>query len=895
MQRAPLVQGQIIPEYIHVSRDEILARAQQHISSMSLPILKEFQEGASPVKDDAMESFKIAEESEDEASRVKKKLLEWVTGVAPAVGANILPEIRERVWRTENELKIAHHLAARKIQARWKVFWQRKRYITYSLGRVRHKETLKTTSFSLWHRVKLQRPGARYLLSFWCIQWRVETSRRQIAREKGKDLRNIWLTVQGKRHLKAWLKCGSALRLLRIKRGNRGMEPWKAYRNDEKIWQDQRKRCKMNFIYMAFRVLYFWAQSSKKLRRRAFKLFRLEEESINTFNMPIERFRGTGLLFNCQNILESFQRRDWYERRTTRNQYIRLAPRCLDQWKRLTVAGKKTRFAANRYDMTIMKVAIEGFGWLTAKDEHGERLKIFEDSEEEAEDEAGKNLQTDRVKQLETDIETLADLVDHEHRENMRRSVKEEKRKMLIKIKFDALRKERELVQSMPQDYTNDIAWLEEEILRRDDQYIQKQKETIAFFTNTKVEEGELWEKAVDRIRILFYRGTEILTRVFDKAQLERELDVFYICWCMIRRPAFNIRMKRIFNKAQIRRLLVICAWHHKMDRSIHKYRPLRVLYSWWLQWLKLVEYNYLYTTPQLKEQVRRKYELQARLSDELRAMVDRRPAGDIPSKKQMFDKMILVFTSWLEVQVRRQAARNVVLLSKKRLDMILMHKIFQFLKHNISWRSFPKRESSRPYMEIAAAMDIRIWKKCFYAGKNYADLVGKVEIRRKRWNMMLVRESNRLAPLLTARREVIDQRLVQEEKLLIRYCAEEEEEEEDDAQYSSGITLSAEFPPQYLGTVMNLRRSEILKLIEACDELARKARHEFDSTNIAFRLSEWLFKIRCTYLPRLNARGLPRSSRYWQHIRELFAAARACHAQFNINQMSVTHGSIPG
>ena len=72
--------------------------------------------------------------------------------------------------------------------------------------------------------------------------------------------------------------------------------------------------------------------------------------------------------------------------------------------------------------------------------------------------------------------------------------------------------------------------------------------------------------------------------------------------------------LRRVFNRAHIRRLLRICVFHLRMKRSIYKYYPLRLRLYAILRWFKFVEGQYLHTTPGLKGAVRRRQDLNFKL-----------------------------------------------------------------------------------------------------------------------------------------------------------------------------------------------------------------------------------------------------------------------------------------
>ncbi len=70
--------------------------------------------------------------------------------------------------------------------------------------------------------------------------------------------------------------------------------------------------------------------------------------------MPLDRFRGYGRLFNCEELLERFREKDWIERRVLRMCYVRLAPRVIENWCTAVEDRKMRRYATLRCHQTLL-------------------------------------------------------------------------------------------------------------------------------------------------------------------------------------------------------------------------------------------------------------------------------------------------------------------------------------------------------------------------------------------------------------------------------------------------------------------------------------------------------------------------------------------------------------
>lgn len=315
------------------------------------------------------------------------------------------------------------------------------------------------------------------------------------------------------------------------------------------------------------------------------------------------------------------------------------------------------------------------------------------------------------------------------------------------------------------------------------------------------------------------------------------------------------------------------------MARSIYKFRPLRVLYSCLLKWLKVMEDSFKVTSPGLKARVRRRYELRQGLSEQLELEHQQRPlSSPHMSVAEMLANLNLVFAAWTETTCNAAAYRAVAGLMATRGRGRLLARAFEFL-----WLGKARRtgdleaetgEQAEPcFVAANAAADLAVWRKCFFTGTRYATVLRKATEMRKRLALKLVKGSVRLAPLLWERREKVLARLEHEKRLLIRQF-DHSESQVPDKGIGNGITLTGNYPAKYWSTVLNLRRSEVLVLLDACDALAQRVHRSFGVT-VGYALSRWLFRVRCNHLPELKDRSVSADKGYWRHIKELFQHAR--------------------
>jgi len=872
---SPSFKGRMSP----LGRSPTLRNQRGSVSSVSSPGV--LGEGAArprtPMSPLPMSSAAGSEaESVLDPRTVHGKLLVWAIGAHTGVASHALLDVRDRIWREQQASERRNDAAARKVQRNWRRYRHRKKFLWYRHSRAARVAARVRAIFSLWRRVIVQRPESRSVCSQFLIAWRVHVCELHIAAQKAADLSMIWGTVSGKRNIRAWRRhCGIERHRLRLDRW-RIFGPWVRYVELIRRREDLRKKNMNKFLHHAIRALYFWARCAAKCRKRAYNLFRYFEDSLDQLSMPLARFPGHhACVFMCGYMLELWQWKDMRERKIMRASYVRLAPVVISRWSLAVDLNKRTRYARVHDQRQLLRRCVRRM-----KDNAEQCIEERMNKEENKGGRRRSSLKRDQGAMAAAaaafegdkrdDMNALAELVDHEEKEVLRRRIKEEKRKLVVRMRFEQLKRESEVLRTLPDQHDESMRRLDDMLRERDKQQHHRLQDERKVLRDEAKNDMEAWNRAVEAYKKLLTDAFGILTRVFDNAQAEWSAGIFYACWCYIRKSAGRVRIRRVIHRTHIQRLLAICARHRRMEKSIHKYRPLRVKMGVWRKWLRMVEGQYLDTTIGLKTIVSRARTLVLKISQIYFDL------GRLLSVHEACQKMHVLMALWVESVHMTKARREVTHLWRMRRAVRTLHRCFDFLKNRVMWRARLKRPEAleKPWVERNATADLHMWKKKFFTGKNYAQVLRGIENQLKSKFVLMVKGSTRLGPLMTERRQTVEQRCLVEQRMLL---LELDDIERREAQAGGQRRLlTSPFPMQHWGTVLNLRRNEIMVLLDRCDRLARVARREFDNAKVAFALSEWFFKVKCNGLPSIDDAELTRDKAYWTNIKNLFQLSRS-------------------
>ena len=178
-------------------------------------------------------------------------------------------------------------------------------------------------------------------------------------------------------------------------------------------------------------------------------------------------------------------------------------------------------------------------------------------------------------------------------------------------------------------------------------------------------------------------RATDMMGDLLEKAHQAHRARRFRICWRTLCKPAFRVRIRRVLNRAQIKRLLNICFQFLKMERSIYKYYPLRVKFYAMLRWFKQVEFKYQHTSYGLKTRVRRRQDLYMALDRALRAFIGAQTFARTPNRQE-FHTLSFVILRWKEHAQSVIARREVMRLFHRRRAIHVASRCFDFMKHGV-------------------------------------------------------------------------------------------------------------------------------------------------------------------------------------------------------------------
>jgi len=796
------------------------------------------------------------------------KLLSWSIGLEGGDVASVaLPDFKERVWDDVRDYYEYMKVSAGVIQKEWKRYRAQSRYERYKKGRKAHDLGVQEEFYSLWARVHLQRPNVRIVCSQFMIGWRVYVRECQIAEDKAQDLANLWNVVVIKRNLKEWSWICSIERHARCLYYRRHWLDVLEWTRFQLAWKRMRRRLQGKFLYHAYRALYFYARCSAKTKARAFRLFRYFDESVAELGMPLARFPGYHQLFYCDDVLERFREKDAVERKIMRLSYTRLMPKVVDRWSTYVDSCKKTRYSIQH---SIKRIQRRGLLQLKAnademaeqRERDADRVRTITGFDEAsraagAADDGPSN-----------EMDNLAELVDHEEREQLRQMVKEEKRKLIIRMRFEQLRKESEVLRLLPAKFDESMRLLDRELNERDKRWQAKLNDERKLIRDEAKADLTTWNKTVDSYRKVLSDATDILTGVMDRAEADHSADVFYGCWCHLRKAAAHVRLRRVVHRNYLQRLLGVCSRHRRMEKSVHRYYRLRIKWVWWLRWLRMIEHHYKETTPGLKVSILRRRALALRVSDTLA------PIGRLLTLPEACKRLDVTFYLWLERVHTVFSRREVTHLWRMRRAVRVVHRCFDFLKNRIIWSGRAKAIAAgeKPWVERNASADLYIWKRKFFSGVAYAEMLRQIEEKLKKKFMSMVKGGVRLPQLISDRRAEVEKKCVLEQKLLLKTL------DEIDSSSSSGAAsvFAGSFPVKHWGTVLNLRRNEVLCQLDRADALARRARRDFDSARVAFYLSDWMFRASTVGLPVLGDKTLTNDKKYWIEVKNLFQMARS-------------------
>ena len=184
------------------------------------------QDGAAPYA--LLSEFKL------DPAHVKEILRLWARGDTnfnnKVPKCRLLPDAKTIVWKQEMHRLQHENSAAVYMQSAWRKYIRRKKFLIYTINKMLKKQRQMMKIVAVWLRVAQQRerehpPGSsvRGLMSYWLIRLRVTVRQRQIARDKARDLIDMWGVVWAKRVLRCWAvvaRISGMDRHRRIWRGN---------------------------------------------------------------------------------------------------------------------------------------------------------------------------------------------------------------------------------------------------------------------------------------------------------------------------------------------------------------------------------------------------------------------------------------------------------------------------------------------------------------------------------------------------------------------------------------------------------------------------------------------------------------------------------------------------
>jgi hypothetical protein len=373
------------------------------------------------------------------------------------------------------------------------------------------------------------------------------------------------------------------------------------------------------------------------------------------------------------------------------------------------------------------------------------------------------------------------------------------------------------------------------------------------------------------------------LLRAYNKvlAEVGREYTAELARRCLnaLKGPLRERRATALRNKWKLRRWLRVCARLNAFDRSMHRYRRLRLLHRCLWGWLYATADSLARMEPGLSAHLQRRahrVRLYSRLLEAGRS--DRCPR--------------CLFARWLEWTNLRVTRRSIVRCSLARIDASLLGRVFHAWTSALALKragadgcasdapdallqAAPPPPSA---LEMRFASELHRWSNKVMRPETYAGWLR----RKNRWARKRSRRLAKEAPMRVG--------LIQ-----IQGSIRERIQLEADLHFDEQKKEAGAIPPSaYLTGALELREQEVLALWRACAAMAKALHHTEPSetpkwaealrpARVALGLARWMFNALARGLPTVGQPvqgkgGLPSPQempRYWTHFDVLLARSK--------------------
>mmetsp|Transcript_23935 Transcript_23935/g.77833 ORF Transcript_23935/g.77833 Transcript_23935/m.77833 type:complete len:448 (+) Transcript_23935:143-1486(+) len=447
---------------------------------------------------------------------------------------------------------------------------------------------------------------------------------------------------------------------------------------------------------------------------------------------------------------------------------------------------------------------------------------------------------------------------------------------MIHQAKREAIGQEITWIMKLKTQHETSISEMDSYHRARENESIDRIEEQRKILSEIMEKENDKWSKTIKSIRTLFALAVSRITSVYESVNKDRSRTVFLRCWALMRKPVFRIRLRKIMNRAYLRRLVLRCSEFMSLEKSIHKYRPLKLKHRSFVCWLQALEIQFNYTTFGLKNKVLRRQVLAFRLSNAMNNWNDGNKELAIPTTAEFFRSKKFVLLSWIETHQERYARNKALALCRVKREMRTKARCFDFMKKRVIWRQRANKESVDCFIYKNAYFNLLLWKKYFFSGVRHTTTLRRAEVRRWKVTRWTANASTLLFHCVEERRSLVSSRLRKEQTLLLNVIGR------GDASDQAFLHV----PPALMGTFFNLRRMQVEKALKSADGLIQVAKRQLGSSLVGFRVSSWFFEARCIHLPMATSTRLPATSSYWRNIRSLNALAQQKGSDYKVKAM---------
>ena len=635
--------------------------------------------------------------------------------------------------------------------------------------------------------------------------WRREVEFTITARAKAKFLKSVWQTCRKLRVMREWMhfaescrrKKEKALKLFMVKSTStvqvifhewRKLAKYESFQRD--CWKakglpihERRGRKCLETVFLCWKHLCLGA---KRFSRSQVKQLRHDTQAIHWSPVAIEleenavvqslddsRRHCIGPIRKVYAELKATTRIDFYRKAITFKVYL---PSAFKTWHAHIEMQQKKRYAWHYHIARLQRKVFDA--WVVRDEEAIEALSASEE-EERASAKPPSVSDKPKLSQRECDKAT---------REEFQRN-KQTQQAVLHRaiLEAEALRVEAFKVAETAKHVEERMETFSESLLSCD-------RLATEFLSHKKKVNNEVVEEIRQSATSLkASRGKilhDALCKVLDEMSEKRVRKYVVLAFRHMRVTVAEKRIRSVRNHNLLKRWMRICNRLKNVSDGMPKYYEARLKWTMFNKWLRFINENYMFRSPGLVAELNRRQDLLLRFSN---GLIE---ASKTTNGEEHFHLSLRgIFQRWIEFTQKQVTRKQLVTLSRRRLDLATKRRVFTALERGLRPRyTCVAEQRERCYQYKRCAHDLTTWKEQLLAGER--QLFSRRFAHRNKFVWMktkiLTLNSTILKKELEKRKEEMEERLNIESRLL--YTAFEERgtfRYKDEVQQATGPAAS--------------------------------------------------------------------------------------------------------